>query len=94
MEPLPAAVDDAQRADQITARNGDRHKAALLYVIAKSPRRHDAYASAAPCAWQLIYARLKRIGELDRLDAIVPPKDWRPAWHNGPRKIVRSDHQI
>jgi ferredoxin len=44
-----------------------------------------------PCAWQLIYKRLKGIGQLDRLERIVPPKDWRPAWHGGARKIVRQE---
>jgi ferredoxin len=47
-----------------------------------------------PCAWQLIYARLKGIGQLDRLESIVPPKDWRPAWHGGARKTVRREHQV
>jgi ferredoxin len=47
-----------------------------------------------PCAWQLIHARLKSIGQLDRLEALVPPKDWRPAWHAGARKIERRDHQV
>jgi ferredoxin len=47
-----------------------------------------------PCAWQLIYKRLKGIGQLDRLEQIVPPKDWRPAWHGGARKIVRQEHRV
>ena len=47
-----------------------------------------------PCAWQLIYNRLKAIGQLDRLDAIVPPKDWRPSWHSGARRIVREEHRV
>ena len=47
-----------------------------------------------PCAWQLIYNRLKRIDQLDRLEAIVPPKDWSPSWHGSPRKIVREEHRV
>jgi ferredoxin len=47
-----------------------------------------------PCAWQLIYKRLKAIGQLDRLDRIVPAKDWRDAWHAGARKIVRKEHRV
>ncbi len=47
-----------------------------------------------PCAWQLIYKRLKAIGQLDRMDAIVPPKDWSPSWHGGARKIVREEHRV
>jgi len=47
-----------------------------------------------PCAWQLIYRRLKAIGQLDNLERIVPPKDWRSAWHAGARRVVREDHRI
>jgi ferredoxin len=47
-----------------------------------------------PCIWQTIYERLKGIGQLDRLSRIVPPKDWRTAWHGGARKIVREEHRI
>ena len=51
-------------------------------------------SEARPCAWQLIYTRLKNIHQLDRLDAIVPPKDWRPSWQNSPRKITRPEHRV
>ena len=47
-----------------------------------------------PCAWQLIYQRLKAIDQLDRLDEIVEAKDWSTSWHAGPRKIVREEHRI
>jgi len=47
-----------------------------------------------PCAWQLIYARLKDIDQLERLEEVVPPKDWRPAWYGGARKIIRKEHQV
>jgi hypothetical protein len=47
-----------------------------------------------PCAWQLIYTRLKSIGQLDRLEQIVPPKDWSSAWYSGARKVVRKEHQL
>ena len=47
-----------------------------------------------PCAWQLIFARLKSIHQLDRLETIVPPKDWRSAWHGGARKIIRKEHRV
>jgi ferredoxin len=50
--------------------------------------------SDRPCAWQLIYARLKSIGQLDRLEEVVPPKDWSSAWYCGARKVVRKDHQV
>ena len=47
-----------------------------------------------PCAWQLIYRRLKAIGQLDNLEHIVPPKDWRTSWHAGARRVVREEHRI
>jgi ferredoxin len=47
-----------------------------------------------PCAWQLIYKRLKDINQLYRLEEIAPPKDWNPSLSGGPRVIVREDHKI
>jgi len=47
-----------------------------------------------PCAWQLIYARLKEIGQLDRLKDLRPPKNWRPSISGGCRTIVREDHRV
>jgi ferredoxin len=46
------------------------------------------------CAWQLIYKRLKAIGQLDRLDTIAPPKDWSKGISGGCRKIIREDHRV
>jgi ferredoxin len=50
--------------------------------------------SDRPCAWQLIYARLKSIGQLDRLEDVVPPKDWSSAWYSGARKVIRKEHKL
>ena len=47
-----------------------------------------------PCAWQLIYQRLKDIGQLDRLRQIQAPKNWAHSLDGGPRVIVREDHRI
>ena len=47
-----------------------------------------------PCAWQLIYTRLKDIGQLDRLRKIAPPKRWSASLDGGQRLIVRRDHRI
>jgi ferredoxin len=47
-----------------------------------------------PCAWQLIYRRLKAIGQLDNLTRVVPAKDWRASWHAGARIVVREEHRI
>jgi hypothetical protein len=46
------------------------------------------------CAWQLIHDRLKAQGKIDYMDIIQPPKDWKPARHGGPRKMVREDLMI
>jgi ferredoxin len=50
--------------------------------------------SDRPCAWQLIYARLKSIGQLDRLEEVILPKDWSTAWYSGARKVVRKEHRV
>jgi ferredoxin len=47
-----------------------------------------------PCAWQLVYRRLEAIGQLENLERIVPARDWRCAWHSGPRTVVREEHRI
>jgi ferredoxin len=49
---------------------------------------------ARPCAWQLIYKRLKEIGQLDRLKEIKPPKNWRSSLAGGCRTIIREDHRV
>jgi hypothetical protein len=43
------------------------------------------------CVWQLIIDRLARLDRLDALEEIFPAKDWSPAGHGGPRKMVRED---
>ncbi len=47
-----------------------------------------------PCAWQLIYHRLKTIGELDRLKTVKAPKNWNTSISGGSRIIIREDHRI
>ncbi len=47
-----------------------------------------------PCAWQLIYDRLKKIGKLEQIYEPLPPKSWRTAWYGGPRKMVREDLKV
>jgi ferredoxin len=46
------------------------------------------------CAWQLIYKRLKDIGQLDRLKKIKPPKNRAPSQSGGYRTIIREDHRV
>ena len=43
------------------------------------------------CAWQLIYDRLKSLGQLDRLYETIPPRDWSTSRDGGPRSLVRPD---
>ena len=46
------------------------------------------------CGWQLIYERLKTLGQLDRFEKPVDPKEWKTSRDGGPRKIVREDLRI
>lgn len=46
-----------------------------------------------PCAWQQIIDRMERFGTLDRLERIIPPKDWSRKNGGGPRSIVREDQK-
>lgn len=48
----------------------------------------------SPCAWQLIYSRLKEIGQLDKLRRLAPPKNWSHSIDGGQRLIIRQDHRI
>jgi ferredoxin len=59
-----------------------------------STQTHCEVDPDRPCAWQLIYERLKNIDQLDRLDEVVPAKDWSTSWHAGPRKVVREEHRV
>lgn len=43
------------------------------------------------CVWQVIYDRLKKLNQLEKLEEIFPIKDWSPAGHGGPRKVTRED---
>jgi len=43
-----------------------------------------------PCAWSLIYYRLKKQKRLDQLLNVREPSDWRPAGGNGPRERRRT----
>ncbi|MHB1126290.1 MAG: methylenetetrahydrofolate reductase C-terminal domain-containing protein [Bacillota bacterium] len=47
-----------------------------------------------PCAWQLIYDRMKSLNRLEMLMEIEPVKDWSKSRDGGPRKVVREDVRI
>lgn len=55
---------------------------------------HCEVNAEIPCAWQLIYDRLKSLGKLEALMEIQPPKNWQKARDGGPRKIVREDLRL
>jgi ferredoxin len=44
-----------------------------------------------PCAWRLIVERMEKLGHLERLEEVHPPKNWRAAHDGGPGRIVRED---
>lgn len=43
------------------------------------------------CIWELIYRRMKKLGQLDRLAQNIGAKDWSTSLSGGPRKIIRED---
>ncbi len=47
-----------------------------------------------PCAWQLIWERAIRFGQVERLLEVQPPKNWSRSRDGGPRKIVREDLRL
>ena len=47
-----------------------------------------------PCAWQLIYDRLKAQDRLHLILEIQQPKDWSTSRDGGPRRITREDLRL
>lgn len=45
-------------------------------------------SSELDCAWYLIVEKMKKLGTLEKLFEIQPPKNWSTGTHGGPRKIV------
>lgn len=43
--------------------------------------------SDLPCAWHLIIERLSKLGRLDKLEAVVPPKEWSVSLTGGPPRL-------
>lgn len=37
-----------------------------------------------PCVWHLIYERLKELGRLDKMERLIPPKNWSVSLISGP----------
>ncbi|MCL6589040.1 MAG: methylenetetrahydrofolate reductase C-terminal domain-containing protein [Firmicutes bacterium] len=46
------------------------------------------------CGWQVIYDRLKSLGQLDRLREIREPKDWRTSRDGGPRRVEKKEMMV
>jgi len=46
------------------------------------------------CAWAKIVERAEALGRLEELAEYVPPKDWAPSRHGGPRTHTREDLRI
>ncbi len=44
-----------------------------------------------PCGWQLIIDRLETLGQLDRLQANIPPKNWAASRSGGPRTVTKRE---
>ena len=40
------------------------------------------------CAWYLIVERMKKLGTLEKLSTIEPPRNWSSGWYGGPRRVV------
>jgi hypothetical protein len=43
------------------------------------------------CGWQLIVDRLASVGQLDRLEENIPPKNWATSRDGGPRKVIKKE---
>ena len=56
-----------------------------------STKGHCEISEEVDCVWQLIWDRLKSLGQTERFLEIMPAKDWRPGGAGGPRKIIRED---
>jgi len=50
--------------------------------------------SQVDCGWQLIYDRLKELGQLEKLEIVLPIKDRSKSRDGGPWKRVREDLKI
>jgi len=43
------------------------------------------------CGWQLIYDRMKKLGQLAKLETVTPLKDWSTTRFGGPGTITKED---
>lgn len=47
-----------------------------------------------PCIWQMIYDRMKALGQLHKLSEIIPTREWSLNDAKGPRSFVREDLRL
>jgi ferredoxin len=43
------------------------------------------------CGWALIIDRMRRLGTLHQLNAVMPPRDWSTGHFGGPRRVVHEE---
>ena len=48
-------------------------------------------ADDVDCGWQLIIDRLEALGQLNRLEANIPPKNWATSRDGGPRRVEKEE---
>ncbi|MBC7108574.1 MAG: methylenetetrahydrofolate reductase C-terminal domain-containing protein [Methanomassiliicoccales archaeon] len=53
--------------------------------------RCEVNPETTPCAWDQIYHSLKRLGKLELMEQIIPPKNWITSHSGGPRRIVKQE---
>ena len=48
-------------------------------------------AEDVDCGWQLIVDRLEALGQIERLQENIPPKNWATSRDGGPRKVIKKE---
>jgi hypothetical protein len=56
-----------------------------------SKHGHCEIDPGIPCAWQLIWERMDKLGRIEELMELQPPKDWSTSRDGGLRRVVRDD---
>ena len=47
-----------------------------------------------PCAWQMIWERMDKLGRIEELMEVSSPKDWSTSRDGGLRRVVRGDLRL
>jgi hypothetical protein len=55
---------------------------------------HCEVSPDIPCAWQMIWEHMDKLGRLDELLELQPVKDWSTSRDGGLRRVVREDMKI